>query len=62
MKSKEKDANEFICKTETDSQTFKKIIFTKGDRRDGGRDGLGIWDWHMYTEVYGMIDQWGPAV
>ena len=44
------------------TQTFKKIIFTKGDRRDGGRDGLGIWNWHMHTEVYGMIDQWGPAV
>ena len=19
-----------------------------------GRDGLGVWDWHMHTEVYGM--------
>ena len=29
-----------------------------GDRRDG----LGVWDWHMHTEVYGMIGQQGPAV
>ena len=28
----------------------------------GGRDGLGVWDWHMHTEVYGMTGQQGPAV
>ena len=27
-----------------------------------GRDGLGVWDWHVHMEVYGMIGQWGPAV
>ena len=26
----------------------------------GGRDGLGIWDWHMHTEVYDMNSQRGP--
>ena len=36
-------------------------MVTKGDG-EAGRDGLGIWDWHMHTEVYGMISQWGPAV
>ena len=45
--------SEFILRTETDSQTEKLM---------GGRDGLGVWDWHMHTEVYGMIGQWGPAV
>ena len=25
------------------------------------RDELGVWDWHMHTEVYEMIGQWGPA-
>ena len=34
-------------------------MVTKGDRWE---DGLGVWDWHMLTEVYGMIGQWGPAV
>ena len=29
-----------------------------GDRRDG----FGVWDWHMHTEVYGMIGQQGTAV
>ena len=29
---------------------------------DGGRDGQGVWDCHMHTEVYGMTGQWGPAV
>ena len=27
-----------------------------------GRDVLGVWDWHMHTEVYGMIGQQEPAV
>ena len=27
-----------------------------------GRDGLGVWDWHLHTEVYGMTGQRGPAV
>ena len=22
---------------------------------------IGVWDWHMNTEVYGMISQQGPA-
>ena len=22
----------------------------------------GVWDWHMHTELYGMIGQRGPAV
>ena len=26
-----------------------------------GRDTLGVWDGHMYTSVYGMDSQWGPA-
>ena len=36
-------------------------MVTKGDRY-GGRDGLGVWDWCMHTEVYERIGQWGPAV
>ena len=34
----------------------------KGDIWEGERDGLGVWDWHMHTEVYGMIAHWEPAV
>lgn len=33
----------------------------KGTGREG-RDGLGFWNWHMHTEVYGMIDHPGPAI
>ena len=33
-----------------------------GGGREGGMDGLGAWDWHMHTEVYGMIGRWGPAI
>ena len=37
-------------------------MVTKRDRCGGERDGLGNWDWHLHTEQYGMIGQWGPAV
>ena len=38
-------------------------MVTKGGRWVvGGSDALGIWDWHMHTEIYRMIGQWGPAV
>ena len=26
------------------------------------RNGLGVWDWHIHTEVYGIIGLQGPAV
>ena len=59
-----KDTNEFICRTETDSQNFEnKLMITKGDQ-GGVQRGMdrGDWDWHMHTEVYRMTGQWGPAV
>ena len=38
-------------------------MVTKEDRLGvGRREGLGIWDWHMHTAVYGMTGQLGPAV
>ena len=46
-----------VNRTETDSQTLKNLWLPKG-----GKDGLGVWDYHMHTEVYGMIGQQGPAV
>ena len=41
---------------------FEKLMVTKGDSLGGGRDGRGVWGWHMHTEVYRMTGQWGPAV
>ena len=67
VESLKKDTNELICRTETDSQTNKLMIikvwvpYGSGEGW-GGRDGLGVWDWHMHTEVYGMTGQQGPAV
>ena len=26
------------------------------------KDGLGVWDWHIHTEVYGTIGQQGPVI
>ena len=50
--TKKKDKDELICRTETD---LEKIMVTKGNRWGQGKEGLGLWDWHMHTEVYGMI-------
>ena len=52
-----KDKNELVCRTETDSQTIKLLVI-----KGRGRDGLGFWDWHMHSVVYGMTGQQGPAV
>lgn len=40
----------------------EKLMVTKGDGWEVWRDGLGAWDWHMNTEVNGMVGQWGPAI
>ena len=56
-----KNTKELICRTERDSD-FEKVMLTKGDKWEGGKDRLGVWDWHMPTEVYGMPGQQGPAV
>ena len=36
---------------------FEKLMVNKGDRVVG--DALGLWDWHIYTKVYGKTGQWG---
>ena len=42
--------NEFLCKTEIDSQTQKtNLQFPKGNE---GRDKLGGWDLQMHTAIY----------
>ena len=54
------DTNELICRTETDLPTLKTNLQLPKGAGCGG--GLGVWDWHMHTEVYEMIGQWGPSV
>ena len=62
MESKKiKDTHEFICSTETDSQTLKNLWLPKGTD-DGGGGMDWVWDWHVHTEVYRMIGQRGPAI
>ena len=56
MWNPKKYINELICRIETDSQTLENLQLPKGTG-DGGRDGLGVWDWHMHMKVYGMTDQ-----
>ena len=62
MESKKKDTHELICRAETDSQTLKTNLWLPKGTGEDGRDGLGVWDWHMHNEVYGMIGQYGHAV
>ena len=38
-----------------------KFMVTKGEKSEG-RDGLGIWGWHMHPIVYGMDGQRRPAI
>ena len=35
-------------------------MVTNGERL--GRDGLGVWNWHMLTTGYGIYGQQGPAL
>ena len=56
---KKKDTNELICRTET----HRLCKQTYGSKQTGQRrDGLGVWDWHMYAEVYRMVGHQGPAI
>ena len=44
-KKKKTDTNEFVCRTETDSQTLNTLWFTKGDQVggwEGWTGGLGL--------------------
>ena len=43
---KKKDANEIICRTETDSQTLENLWLPKGMAGGGGRD------WGFGTGIY----------
>ena len=43
------NADEFIYKTGTDSQTYKTTMLTRGER-----DKLGVWDEHIHTTNYGV--------
>ena len=50
-----KDTNElFYSRTETDSQTLKNHLWFPKGTGGGGRDRLGVWDWHMHTVVYAI--------
>ena len=60
VEHKIKGKKELICKTETDWRTLKNLWLPRGIHR-GGRDGLGVQDWHIHR-VYGMIGQWWPAL
>ena len=40
---------------------FEKFMVTRG-YSEGVENGLGLWDWHMHTIVYGIYGQQGPVV
>ena len=44
-------------------QTLKNLWLLKRTSMGVGAGvDWGFGDWHMHTEIYGMIAQWGPAV
>ena len=61
LESKKTDTNKLICKTET-HRLWKTYGYQSRQVGVGGRYGLGVWDWHMYPETYGMTDQWEHAI
>ena len=38
------DTNEFICKTEIDSQTQENTYGYEMEKQEMGKDKLGVWD------------------
>ena len=49
--------NEFIYRTETDSQTLKNLWLPKGRGAGGGRDRLGSWERNVLKLVVVMVVQ-----
>ena len=47
--------------TETDYQTLQTNLWLSRGQV-GGRDGLEVWDWHIYTTIYRMTVQKRSAV
>ena len=55
------DTNELTCKTEIDSQT-SKTNFWLPKRKGWGEGWIGGLGLACDTIVFGMDDQWGPAI
>ena len=47
---------------ETNLQILKTKLWLPKGKGGRGRDGLGVWDWHMHSKVCGMDGQWEAAV
>ena len=39
-----KGQTELLCRTDADSQTYEKLMVSKGDSLEGGGNMLGLWD------------------
>ena len=62
----ERDKYHMISNVES-KKIIQMNLFTKLKQTHGcqggmvvGRGGLGVWDWHIHTTVYGMDGQIGP--
>ena len=60
VESKKNDTNELTYKQK---QTHRHGKQTYGHQRGkvGGRDKLGVWDWHVYTAIFKIDNQQGPT-
>ena len=50
------DTNEFICKTDLDSQTLRMNSWLIG-QRGKGRKRVGVWDLHVHIAIYKLDNQ-----
>ena len=51
-----------LFKNKNRLRDFENKLMVGYQRGCVGGNGLGLWDWHMHTTVYGMDGQWRPAI
>ena len=68
MKEQDKTPEEQLSEMEIDNLPEKefRIMIVKMiqdlRKRIGGRDRLGVWDWHVHTAIFKVDNQQGPTV
>ena len=50
-KKRENNTNELIYKTEKQTHSLREWIYGYRGEGWGGRDRLGVWDWHVHTAI-----------
>ena len=59
---KRNDTNEFIYKTDSQTQKMNLRLSGSWGERMGERDSQAVWEGHIHTAVFKMDNQQGPTV